>query len=211
MNINVKINKTGVAVPNMITIGHVEETNAITVVFDISAWVEDYGSAYTTLLFKRNGDTIPYPVTLVEKGNIVEWTVNQIDTSVSGNGYIELNYIKDNLLVKSSIINVNVLDSIGESGPVPDVYERWINQLIELSAETTRMANLCNQYLSQIVELKNEIEHDIDVAKGEVFEGIEEKLETIREYESRISVLEEKVETWNGNTTFIFDSGSSSM
>ena len=50
-----------------VPLGHTGENIARTVVFDITTWVDRYGSGGVLLLAKRPGDAEPYPVPVIQE------------------------------------------------------------------------------------------------------------------------------------------------
>ena len=124
-----------------IQIGMVLENNAEQIQFDISDWVEAFGTGVPQLRVQRAGDTVPYPVVLDFADGIATWTVSNADTSVYGYGEIQLLYTVDDVLKKSAILRFLCNRSLVGDGPAPDPYDDWLEQLEQIAAETTEQAD----------------------------------------------------------------------
>ena len=109
--------------------------------FDISDWVEAFGTGVPQLRVQRAGDTVPYPVVLDFADGIATWTVSNADTSVYGYGEIQLLYTVDDVLKKSAILRFLCNRSLVGDGPAPDPYDDWLEQLEQIAAETTEQAD----------------------------------------------------------------------
>lgn len=114
-----------------------EEENKVTVVqFDLSDWINLYGSGSATLRIKRRGDRNPYPVPLVISDGIATWIISSTDTQIRGHGEAQLTYYVDDKIKKSIIYGFYVTQSLPAEGSAPDPYESWITTLEQLSADT---------------------------------------------------------------------------
>ena len=124
-------------VQSPISIGHKAEKGVEAIEFDLTAWVETYGSGTATIVMKRWGDSIPYPVALeIDENNKATWTLSDIDTAKAGMAYAQLNYIVgDEVVKKSDIYTFRVMDSLTGEGDPPEAYESWLEHLTHLAAE----------------------------------------------------------------------------
>ena len=120
-----------------ISIGHKAEKGVEAVEFDVTAWVETYGSGTLTVIMRRWGDAIPYPIALeIDENNKATWTLSDIDTAKAGMAYAQLSYIVgDEVVKKSDIYTFRVMDSLTGEGEPPEAYESWLEQLTHLAAE----------------------------------------------------------------------------
>lgn len=126
----------GSAAPD-IPLGRRGENEATVVIFDVSSLAENYGDGTAVLLAKRAGDSTAYPVTVVQEGNTVTWTVTSADTAYRGLGKCELYWYVGDLLAKTVVYATVVGRDIGETTEdPPDAYETWVASLSELGAET---------------------------------------------------------------------------
>lgn len=124
-------------VQSPISIGHKAEKGVQAIEFDLTAWVETYGSGTLTVIMRRWGDEIPYPIALeIGEDNKATWTLSDIDTAKAGMAYAQLNYIVgDEVVKKSDIYTFRVMDSLAGEGEPPEAYESWLEQLTHLAAE----------------------------------------------------------------------------
>lgn len=127
---------------NRISIGRRGETEATQVVFDISSLISTYGDGIAALMAKRPTDTTAYPVTVVQDGNTVTWTVTDTDTSYKGNGECELFWYVGDTLAKSVVFSTVIGRDIGDTtGEAPDPYETWLDTLVSAGAEVSEAIN----------------------------------------------------------------------
>lgn len=122
--------KEGVTIP----LGRRGENEALQVRVDITSWVENYGNGTFGGLAQRPGDEEPYPVTITLDGNFACWTVDDVDTAVEGFGRYELDYFVGDVLAKSMIWRTEIQPSMADAGPVPDPYESWVEDVLEMGA-----------------------------------------------------------------------------
>jgi hypothetical protein len=124
-------------VQSPISIGHKAEKGVEAIEFDLTAWVETYGSGTLTVIMRRWGDAIPYPIALeIDENNKATWTLSDTDTAKAGMAYAQLNYIVgDEVVKKSDIYTFRVMDSLTGEGEPPEAYESWLEHLTHLAAE----------------------------------------------------------------------------
>lgn len=124
-------------VQSPISIGHKAEKGVEAIEFDLTAWVETYGSGTLTVIMRRWGDAIPYPIALeIDENNKATWTLSDIDTAKAGMAYAQLNYIVgDEVVKRSDIYTFRVMDSLVGEGEPPEAYEAWLEHLTHLAAE----------------------------------------------------------------------------
>lgn len=124
-------------VQSPISIGHKAEKGVEAIEFDLTAWVETYGSGTATIIMRRWGDEIPYPVALeLDENNKATWTLSDIDTAKAGMAYAQVSYIVgDEVVKKSDIYTFRVMDSLTGEGEPPEAYESWLEQLTHIAAE----------------------------------------------------------------------------
>jgi len=124
-------------VQSPISIGHKAEKGVEAIEFDVTAWVETYGSGTLTVIMRRWGDAIPYPIALeIDENNKATWTLSGIDTAKAGMAYAQLSYIVGETVVKKSdIYTFRVMDSLTGEGEPPEAYESWLEHLQHLAAE----------------------------------------------------------------------------
>jgi hypothetical protein len=120
-----------------ISIGHKAEKGVEAIEFDLTAWVETYGSGTLTVIMRRWGDAIPYPIALeIGEDNKATWVLSDTDTARAGMAYAQLSYIVGETVVKKSdIYTFRVMDSLTGEGDPPEAYESWLEHLTHLAAE----------------------------------------------------------------------------
>ena len=115
--------------------------NAVTqILFDFSSWAEEFGAGGVTLLVKRPGDTVAYPVVLTIDGTTAAWSVSATDTAQKGVLSAEYIFTVGEQIAKTSVFNFQVFPDIGNSGTPPDPFEDWLEQLGELGAQVQQDA-----------------------------------------------------------------------
>ena len=127
-----------------IPLGRQGENLARQIVFDVSAWEDEYGIGVAELIFQRSRSEAPYPVKTERDGNKVIWSVTASDTYTPGdNGKCELRYYVDKVLVKSCIWKVGVDRAMDTpSGTAPPYPERgWVDQVVAAGAEAKQAAD----------------------------------------------------------------------
>jgi len=124
-------------VQSPISIGHKAEKGVEAIEFDLTAWVETYGSGTLTVIMRRWGDAMPYPIALeIDENNKATWVLSDTDTARAGMAYAQLNYIVgDEVVKKSDIYTFRVMDSLTGEGDPPEAYESWLEHLTHLAAE----------------------------------------------------------------------------
>ena len=131
-----RINVTTILPPSALFIGYVAENGVTNVEFDVSVWVEMYGSGTATLIMKRWGDANPYPIALeVDNEGLATWTISATDTAKTGFAYAQLRYETGTKVKKSPIYTLKIGESLGSPAEAPDQYEDWIDALTHLAAQ----------------------------------------------------------------------------
>lgn len=96
-------------------------------------WKERFGEGRFELLHKRNGDDVPYPITLTIDDDVPYWYVTASDTAVAGVGKCELRYIVNDVVIKSCTFITDVDASLGEgTAEAPDPFKTWIDEVLEV-------------------------------------------------------------------------------
>lgn len=111
------------------------------IIFNISAWIEEFGEGDAYVYAQRKGDENPYPVALdmdLDAGTAT-WTLNATDTAVKGKGKAQLVYvvdedgteaITDDEIKKTRVFSTTVQTSlVPASEENPDAYETWLEVL----------------------------------------------------------------------------------
>lgn len=115
-----------------INLGRRGENRARCIVFDISEWRRAYGEGTVYLLHRRKGDESPYPVAVEMNGEKACWVVGCADVDCPGSGALELQYRKEETIVKSVMFHTCTWRSLGEEGPEPDEpQQNWVEQMLK--------------------------------------------------------------------------------
>lgn len=151
---------------NDLLIGRTGENDVTEVQFDFSKWVEDYGENGTFYLTaKLPGATVSYPAEVAVDENIATWTVKNSDLAVKGYGQVEAWYSIDEKVKASAIYGTYIGESLDESGEIPDPYESWIEEIIELKNQTITAAEYANEAAAEAERYKQAAEEARDQAE----------------------------------------------
>lgn len=119
-----------------ILIGRRGENEARAVVFDLTAWLADYGEGTAALLLRRPGDVDPYPGVTEREGNKIRWIVQEADILPGGYGEAQLVwFVGESQVAKTEIYRTLAEESLsGETGEVPEAESGWVEQIIAVGA-----------------------------------------------------------------------------
>lgn len=114
--------------PGTIELGVQGENKAEGVAFDITQWIENYGTGTAYIYHRRNIDAAPYLKELTidtsEEIKKAIWIFDDADTAAEGEGACQLVYVKDDVIKKTMTYRTNTGESLGDgSGETPDPYE----------------------------------------------------------------------------------------
>ena len=115
---------------NTLRLGKSGENLVTCVRFDISKWVKDFGDGTAVLCHMRPEDTEPYITSTTLEDGIVSWNVTSTDTAQAGIGKCELQYIVDDVVIKSKVWQTVILKSLDDAGDTPDPESGWVADLI---------------------------------------------------------------------------------
>ena len=115
----------------MLPLGREGEHLTRQIVFDVSAWRDEYGDGTVSLIAQRSGDTEPYPCTVTADGSAVTWLVTAADTAQAGYGRCELRYAVEDVLVKSDMWRTYTADALGTPTPEPpEPQKAWVDKVL---------------------------------------------------------------------------------
>lgn len=124
-------------------LGRKGENLARQVVFDLSAWVAEYGPGIAELIYQRPGDAAPYLVAAVREDDTLVWTLTATDTDCSGDyGHCELRWYVGDLLAKSNTWRTwveSAMDTPSETAP-PKTEQGWVDQVVAVGASAKASA-----------------------------------------------------------------------
>ena len=126
----------------LLDLGKRGENKARRIRFDISAWAKEYGADGTVaLLHQRESDAAPYPVALEVKDCAASWVVTLADTAIKGYGHAELQYLVEDIVVKSCEWTTFVENSMAECGETPPEPQiGWVQQVLAAAKSTEDIA-----------------------------------------------------------------------
>lgn len=114
-----------------IQLGRRGENLATRVIFNVGDWLSE-PSGSVQLIHQRPGDEQPYPCAITADGDTVIWDILSADVAIPGRGRAELQYLRGDVCVKSSIFITNTADSLDKAGEVPpDPHKSWVQQVLE--------------------------------------------------------------------------------
>ena len=121
-----------------LNLGYCGESERTCVVFDITALAEEYPGGELSLLVRRPDDDEPYPVLLVQDGNIYSWYVNNADTAYEGDGEAQLVYQVDLTTAKTHTWITHILHSVPAGTDPPEPYQAWVDDVLAAAATIQR-------------------------------------------------------------------------
>lgn len=99
-------------------------------------WKKEFGEGVCELLHQRNGDTAPYPVKLEVENGKVCWKITNADTAMVGDGKCELQYIVNDVVIKSKIWTTTVLETLsGDLAEPPEPQQAWVDEVLGAASE----------------------------------------------------------------------------
>lgn len=137
---------------SVIQLGLSGENLARQVEFDVSAWIQLYGEGDVSLLARRPGETVPYPVAVTRAENLVLWPLGGVDTAKPGYGQAELLYYVGDALVKSQVWMTRIAPALSPENatePVPrDPWEEYLQQVTKAGAGALAAAERAEEALT---------------------------------------------------------------
>lgn len=117
-----------------IYLGRAGENGVVTVQFDYSDWVEEFGEGTVALVLKRAEDEEAFPVPISALNGVATWAVTSVHTAQEGKGYCELIYTIDEQVAKSMIWQTIVKPALATTEEVPEPWEPWIDDITEAAS-----------------------------------------------------------------------------
>ena len=131
--VNIDLNST---TRPTLPLGRVGESNVQSIIFDYSAWKEEYGDGALLVIVQRPKEKNSYPVALHLEGTNATWNVTKVDTSIAGNGSAQVAYLVDATVKKSVVYTTFIQKSVKTTGYNPeDPYESWLEEMAEIAKE----------------------------------------------------------------------------
>lgn len=130
-----------------IYLGRVGENGVVTVQFDYSEWIEEFGEGNVSLVLKRADDEEAFPVPISTINGVATWVVTSAHTAQEGKGYCELIYIVDDKIAKSMIWQVMVKPALTVGEDVPEPWEPWIDDITEAASHYPKIDTTTGNWL----------------------------------------------------------------
>lgn len=118
---------------NTLLIGVQGEIDAQVFNFDISSWIEEYGSGGSASIdLQRPGESTSYTKPLTLTDGVAEWIVDNVDNAVAGQGLAQLVYVtpgEDKKTKTATYVTIieRALDE--QRGETPDPYASYIDEV----------------------------------------------------------------------------------
>ena len=134
-------------------LGYQGESERTCVQFNMEAIAQEYPGGVVTLLVKRPGDTNPYPVLLVQDGDIYSWYVGVADTSFDGDGECQLTYQVGTVIVKTHKWPTHILESMtGATVDPPDPWESFVEDVLAAADEVMEAVRTVPETINAALE-----------------------------------------------------------
>lgn len=121
----------------VLPLGWQDESYAITVKFDVSAWRQAGDSGIVCLRHQRPYDHDGHLVSLVDNGDTVLWEVSATELVHAGGGYAQLFYTKEvdgrQEIVASHRWKTEIRKSVPVGRNPPEEFTAWYQSLLELA------------------------------------------------------------------------------
>lgn len=141
-----------------IDLGRRGEDSAREILFDITGFAELYGQGEARVIAKRDRDSSTYPVEITQNHTTVSWVVKPVDNDQPGYGNCELVYITNGAVVKSTIYQTHVDESLSDPVSPPDSpttygsLKRDIGDVSELKVgESSDLVSALNSFYGQFL------------------------------------------------------------
>lgn len=117
-----------------LVIGFEGENQRATVRIDCASVFAEYPNATPALIVKPLFADA-YPVVVGRDGTDVVWLITSEILSFTGDGEIQLTFVKDQVICKSAIAKIRVCRSLQVTGDMPDPVAQWVDDANEKLAE----------------------------------------------------------------------------
>ena len=125
-----------------IHLGRRGEHLASLVVFNLSVWRKTYGEGVATLVAQLPGQDIPYPCAVLYDEDSLRWEITSADTSVAGKGKCELSYHVGDRVVKSTVFQTYIEESLAPTGEeIPEAYASWLDDVLTAGSDAVAAKN----------------------------------------------------------------------
>lgn len=153
-----------------IILGRQGENLVTDIIFDFSAWLEEFGEGTISLIHQRAHDAAPYPVLLDVIGTRALWHVRNSDTRDFGLGFCELQYIVGDQLAKSRTYDTQTARALGTASETPpEPWEGWVEAVLAAADRAEAAADRAEQAVVHAPYIRDTDKHWMvwDVERGE--------------------------------------------
>lgn len=113
-------------------IGHSGENEVVRVQFPLDEFEAEFPNGRASLYVQRFGDKDAYPAVIDIEGTSAYWTITSVDSAKPGHVRCELQWIVDDIIVKSDIYGFYLLKAIDVGQEPPDEpTKRWTDRIEE--------------------------------------------------------------------------------
>lgn len=131
------------ALPPRLVIGRQTETGVEMVQFDCAAWLSVWPEMEISVWPVRPGDIAAYPAVIERAGNIITWTITDVDTAVDGEGSVEVMGIADGKRKLSARAVTHILASgLGNTQDPPEGAKPWVDEVLDAAKRAENAADI---------------------------------------------------------------------
>lgn len=124
---------------NTLLIGVQGEIDAQVFNFDISSWIEEYGSGGSASIdLQRPGENTAYTKGLTIANGVATWIVDNVDNAIAGQGLAQLVYVtggNDKKTKTATYVTITERALDEQIGDVPDPYESYLDDARAIYSE----------------------------------------------------------------------------
>lgn len=125
------------ALPLRLVIGRQTETGVEMVQFDCTAWLSIWPDMEISVWPMRPGEIAAYPAIVERAGNIITWTITDVDTAVDGEGSVEVMGMADGKRKLSARAVTHILASgLGNTQERPEGARPWVDEVLDAAKRT---------------------------------------------------------------------------
>lgn len=128
-----------------------------------------YPEATVSVLVKRPGDSVAYPVApgFVEiRNGAVYWTVQSADLARIGRGNVELTFVDGTTVAKNIIYDVYVDKALDGAGDPPEPWESWQTDITAIAGEIAGNRTAAEQAAEDAIEAQGKAEAAQEAAES---------------------------------------------
>lgn len=121
-------------------IGHSGENEVVRVQFPLDEFEAEFPGGRASLYVQRFGDKDAYPAVLDIEGTSAYWTITSADSAKPGHVRCELQWIVNDIIVKSDIYGFYLLKAIDVGQDPPDApTKRWTDRIEEKIGDLNKL------------------------------------------------------------------------